>query len=90
VSFAALFTSGRIADLILLTVALEFAIFAWRGRGPGLAAVALDLVFALAPGACLVAALRVALTGASWIGVAVWVTLALPFHIGDVWRRRLR
>jgi hypothetical protein len=83
-----LFASGRIADLILLILAAEFTFLFWRARPGSRGAAAVELVFRLAPGACLLFALRAALTGQSWIWIAAWLTASLPLHIGDLLRRR--
>jgi hypothetical protein len=84
-----LFRGGRVADLILLVMAVEFVVLCWRGRSRGLTRAA-DLLFALGPGACIVLALRAALTGAGplWIGAAL--TASLPLHLTDLARRRWR
>lgn len=84
-----LLRSGHLADLILLVMAVEFAVLYWRGRARGLTRAA-DLLFALGPGACLVLALRAAMTAAGplWIGAAV--TASLPLHLADLARRRWR
>ncbi len=81
------FHSGRVADLILLVMAVEFAFLWWRGRARKQLAV--ELLFAIGPGACIVLALRAALTGAGplWIGAAL--TASLPLHLADIARRRL-
>ena len=84
---AAFFASGHAVDLVLAVLAAEFAWLtlrpgARRGRG-------LDRLLALLPGACLLLALRAALTGAPWPWVAAGVTASLPFHLADVARRRL-
>ena len=79
--------NGEAIDLILLILILEFAALSWRNRGESLRSSMIDQLFALAPGACLLLALRAALTGASWAWVAAWVTLSLPLHVGDIWRR---
>lgn len=81
------FRSGRVADLVLLFMAAEFAVLFWRRRARGRTA-AIDLVFAIAPGACIVLALRAALTDAGpvWIGAAL--AASLPFHLVDLARRR--
>jgi hypothetical protein len=84
-----LFASGRAIDLVLALIALEFAVLAWRrrrGASPG--AAILDVVFWLAPGACLLMALRCALTGASWTFIWAWLAAALPLHVADLIRRR--
>ena len=75
--------SGRAVDLVLLFLAIEVVALAiwWRG-GPINAAVA------ALPGACLLLALRAALTGAHLGWIALWVTLSLPAHLLDLARRR--
>jgi hypothetical protein len=85
----ALFTSGRAIDLILVLVAVEFAALAWRrrrGASPG--AAILDIALWLAPGVCLLMALRCALTGAPWTFVWAWLAASLPVHVADLIRRR--
>ncbi len=84
----ALFTSGRAIDLILAVVAVEFAVLAWRRRSSHPGAAILDLVFWLAPGVCLLLALRCALTGRPWTFVWAWLAAALPVHVADMIRRR--
>ncbi len=86
---ASYFASGLAVDVILAIVVLEFGALAWRGRHGGRSALA-DAFFALAPGACLLLALRAALHGESWTGIALWLTAALPAHLGDLWRRHRR
>lgn len=84
---AAFFASGHVADLILLVLLAEAVVLlAWRrrtGRGPAPRAV-LALVL---PGAALVLALRLALTGAwwGWIGLALFG--ALITHLYDLAQR---
>lgn len=83
----ALFDSGRVADLVLLALALEaFGLWAlarlW-GRGPGLGAL---LPFLLA-GAAFALALRAALTGAGWAWVALALLAAFAAHLWDIARR---
>jgi len=87
---AEFFASGRVADLILLTLLLEgLAIWWWHrrsGRGLKLRAV---LPFLLA-GAAFALSLRAALTGAGWPLVALPLMGALGAHIWDLaarWRR---
>lgn len=87
---AEFFASGRVADLILLTLVLEgLALWAWHrktGRGLPLRAV---LPFLLA-GAAFALSLRAALTGAGWPLVALPLMGALCAHLWDLaarWRR---
>ena len=47
-----------------------------------------DVLFAIAPGACLILALRAALTGSNWIWIAAPLAVSLPFHLADLARRR--
>ncbi len=83
----AFFSSGRAADVVLLVMAAEGAWLTWRpGARRG---AALDAALALLPGACLLLALRSALTGAPWPWTAAAVTASLPFHLADLARRRL-
>ena len=78
--------SGRIAELILLLVALEMAAFAILGRRiRGLALR--DLAGTLAAGAALLLALRAALRGEPWMAVAGWLALAGTAHAADLLRR---
>lgn len=84
------FQSGRVADVILLVLALE-GLALWflhrrTGRGLSLGAV---LPFLLA-GAAFALSLRAALTGAGWPLVAFPLLGALCAHLWDLaarWRR---
>ena len=49
----------------------------------------IDRVLAFAPGVFLLLALRMALTGAGWAWIAVFLAASFPFHIADIVRRRL-
>jgi hypothetical protein len=82
---AAFFARGHAADLALLALAVEFIVLTrLRGR-----ARLLDRALALLPGACLLLALRAALTGAPWPWVAAFLAASFPFHLADLTRRRL-
>lgn len=81
------FATGRVADLILLVLAIEAALLlAWHrrsGRGvPPRAVLALVL-----PGVALVLALRAALTGAWWGWMAACLVAALAAHLLDLAQR---
>ena len=88
---AELFASGRVVDLILGLMLLEglalAALWAWGGRGvPPLA-----LWANLAAGATMLLALRLALTGASWVWVWLSLLVALLAHVADLgvrWTKR--
>lgn len=86
-----LFASGDIVDLILALVAAEALVLAalrrWTGRGPPLGALLGNLL----AGACLLLALRAALTGAPWQTTAGWLAAAFVAHLWDLgqrWPRR--
>ena len=80
----ALFTNGRVIDLILVLVLAEAAglILLHRATGRGIAASA--LLANLAAGAFLLAALRCGLSGAGdgWVGL--FLALALAAHLTDL------
>lgn len=84
------FASGRVADLILLMLALEGvalgAYHRWTGRGIAFRRL---LPFLLA-GAAFALSLRAALTGAGWPLVALPLMGAFGAHLWDIaarWRR---
>ena len=83
----AFFSSGHVADLALLVLLLEtLGLLLWQrrsGRGPGVRAI---LSLAL-PGVALMVALRLALTGADWIWLALALVAALLAHVADVAQR---
>lgn len=80
--------SGRIVDIALVFIAIEFAILMMRRSADPLFQRALGVFLALGPGACLMLALRCALTGTSPLWVAFWLAASLPLHLWDVARRR--
>ncbi len=86
---AAFFTSEWLADLVLFVLFVEALVLIWRHRRrDDFRARALTIMIALAPGACLVLALRAALTDAHWIWPALWLALSFPFHLADLARRK--
>ena len=78
------FTSGHIADLMLVMLALEAAIVVALARRPGHFSSGGKLLASLAAGACLVFALRGALTDAAWQSVAACLILALVAHVVEL------
>ncbi len=83
----ALFESGRIIDLILLVVLLEAAALMAFARVRGRMS-RLDAAGLLAPGVCLMLALRAEMTGAPNEMTAAMLAAAFVFHLWDVARRR--
>ena len=84
-----LFSKGHAVDLILLVIVAEFAFLSSRRRRFGHRPLMIDRVLAFAPGVFLLLALRMALTGAGWAWIAVFLAASFPFHIADIVRRRL-
>ena len=88
---AALFTSGRIIDIILALVVVEFAaLIFWKrfvGSGPRRKLVLANIL----AGASLLLAVRLALVAAEWPWIAACLSLALIAHVADMagrWRER--
>lgn len=86
---AELFASGRIVDLILAAMALEALALGllWRRAARGLPTF--PLLVCLASGACLLLALRAALTGAGALAIGGWLGVGFLAHLGDLalrWR----
>ena len=82
-----LFASGSIIDLILVIFAIEAAIVLVYLRRSGLlrGGRGVGTLFAnIAAGACLLLAVRAALTDSPWQWVALWIGLSLPFHLVDL------
>ncbi|NNM00430.1 MAG: hypothetical protein HKO62_06740 [Gammaproteobacteria bacterium] len=79
-----LITSGRIVDIMLAVVVIEWlALGAWRViRGNGLGIIGATMM--LVPGTCLMLALRGALTGASWQWIALVLIASLFAHLTDM------
>lgn len=84
---ADLVEGGRIVDLILAFVAVQFAgLWLYRrttGKGPSPA----DLAPNLLAGAALLLALRAALTQAGWLWISAFLAAALVAHLVDLARR---
>ncbi len=82
-----LIESGHIIDLVLGLVVFEaIVLLLYRKRTmQGIAAP--DLLIGLAPGACLMLALRAALMQFSWTWIALALTAALVCHVADMARR---
>lgn len=79
-----LFASGHAADLVLAVFAVE-ALWLVASRRLGWRAAATLLL----PGAAIVLALRLALSGAAWPWIAAALALSLPLHLIDLAQRGL-
>lgn len=82
-----LFSSGRIADIVLAVLVLEGAALAVLGRrGPRVPPLGAALPFLVA-GGFFALALRGALVGARWEWIAAALLGALGAHLADLARR---
>ena len=84
-----LFVSGLAIDVALAMIALEFLVLCLFGKSGTLGTRAFTLILALGPGACLMLALRAALTQSSLVWVAMFLALSLPLHLTDLARRKI-
>jgi len=84
-----LFDSGRIVDLIVLVVVIEFAALAAWPRLRGAMGRA-DIAVLIAPGVMLMLALRTEMTDGPHTMTAAFLAAAFVFHLLDVVRRRRR
>ncbi len=75
-----LFATGRVADLILLILAIEAALLWLGGKRTGDLRVFKDMAPGLFSGACLALALRGALTGVEWMWIAAALMAACAGH----------
>jgi hypothetical protein len=89
VSIERLFTSGLAVDIALAVIALEFVVLLLRKPRASWKSTSIDLLCALGPGACLMLALRAAMTGGGAIPIAFWLALSFPLHLADIRRRDL-
>lgn len=80
-----LFTSGRIADVALVLLAIEGALLCALRQRP--ARVRAAMLTGLLPGVFLLLALRAALAGDEWYRLAAFMAAALVAHLADLWRR---
>lgn len=77
-----LFASGHAVDIVLAVMVVELVWLVARRRWP-----VMDAALRLAPGGCMLLALRAALTGQSWLWVALPLILSFPVHLADLARR---
>ena len=81
-----LFDAGRLVDLAIVFTFAEYVFLGWRARWRTKAMM--DLLFALAPGVCLMVALRMALGGYGAVWVITFLSASLPLHLADLARRQ--
>ncbi len=81
------FASGRLVDLILALVAVEFVALAllWRSKRCGLSLA--DLLPNILAGALLLLALRLSLGGFGWLPCCACLAAAGIAHVVDIKRR---
>lgn len=78
------FHSGRVVDCILALMLIEWIVMILV-RNKGLAMFKpLDAAVNIGAGAALLLALRQALRGLAWHSVALWLVVALGFHLWDL------
>jgi hypothetical protein len=79
------FNTHWFVDFALVFTSAEYVFIAWRRQWRPKAMI--DLLFALAPGVCLMLALRAALSGAGAPWVLAFLSASLPLHLADLARR---
>lgn len=82
------FYSGHAADVILVVMVIEFIVLSLGRQVRNRRGATADLAFAMAPGVCLVLALRAALTASDLVWIGAPLAASLPFHLIDLARRR--
>ena len=78
---ASIFKIGRIVDCILVLMILELLLLPLAARRFGVRIPRLELVANLGAGAALLFALRGALLALPWTHTALWLMVALSFHL---------
>jgi hypothetical protein len=81
-----LFDLGRLVELAIAFTLAEYVFLGWRARWRPKAMI--DLLFALAPGVCLMLALRIALGGYDAAWIIAFLSASLPLHLADLARRK--
>jgi hypothetical protein len=78
------FATGRIVEVILALMLLELIVLIIVRKKTGRGLTTGKLTVSLAAGAALLLALRAALAGRPWQGVALWLIVALAAHVLDL------
>lgn len=82
-----LFAHTHAVDFILVVIVIEVILLSAMRRYSFDRMI--NIAFAVAPGVCLLLALRAALAMAGWIWIAIFLAASFPIHLGDLMRRRL-
>lgn len=83
-----LFASGHIVDCILVFMALELIVLILVRKQALPQSRPVELIANIGAGASLLMALRAALVGWPWQRIALFLLMALVFHIGELMVRR--
>ena len=87
---ADLFHDARIIDAIILLIAFEAVALVLLRQVFGIGPAASQFAFNLAAGSALLLALHAALTGMSWMVMALFLLVALAAHLLDMRNRFLQ
>ena len=83
-----MFQSGVIVDVILAFMAVELFVLILVRKQPWLRVQLIELMVNLGAGAALLLALRAALLASAWPRIALWLLMALVFHLWELVLRR--
>ncbi len=84
---AQLFLSGRVVDFAIAITVIEGVVLTTHHRLTGRGIAPRDFAANMVSGLFLMLALRAALTGASWMTVALCLSASGGVHAFDIWRR---
>ena len=86
-ALAQFFLSGRVVDVAIAITLLEGLALAAYHRATGRGVAPRNFAINMVSGLCLMMALRTALTGSSWMMVALFLSASGAVHAVDIWRR---
>ena len=86
-ALAQFFLSGRVVDVAIAITLLEGLALAVYHRATGRGVAPRNFAINMVSGLCLMMALRTALTGSSWMMVALFLSASGAVHAVDIWRR---
>ena len=86
-ALAQFFLSGRVVDVAIAITLLEGLALAVYHRATGRGVAPRNFAINMVSGLCLMMALRAALTGSSWMMVALFLSASGAVHAVDIWRR---